>query len=72
MIAIVYPDVLGMFWIIGLVFCNFNGFIIPAWMRLSIYKKEKAAWYKILIMRMLILIYICCGVLGVSQKIFKF
>lgn len=36
LVAIVFPNILGMFWIIGLIICNFNGFIIPAWMRLKI------------------------------------
>lgn len=37
-VAIAYPNVLGMFWIIGLVICNFNGFIIPAMMRVAVLK----------------------------------
>ena len=61
-----------MFWIIGLVFCNFNGFIIPAWMRLAIYKKEKAPWYKTTPLILLIFFYVGCGILGLCQKIFEF
>lgn len=71
-VAIISPDVLRMFWIIGLVFCNFNGFIIPAWLRLAMYHKEKAPLYKIWLVRLLICFYIICGILGVSQKILEF
>lgn len=71
-VAILSPDVLRMFWIIGLVFCNFNGFIIPAWLRLAMYHREKAPLYKIWMVRILIGFYIICGILGVSQKILKF
>lgn len=40
-IAIVFPNVLGLFWIAGLTVANFNGFIIPAWMELAILKKQE-------------------------------
>ena len=38
-VAILLPSILDMFWIIGLIFCNFNGFIIPAFMYYNLIKR---------------------------------
>ncbi len=38
-IAFSIPFILDLFWFIGLIFCNFNGFIIPAMMKLAVLKR---------------------------------
>lgn len=34
-VAIVMPSITTVFWILGLVICNFNGYIIPCFMNLK-------------------------------------
>ena len=70
--AVLIPDILSLFWIIGLVFCNFNGFIIPAMMKVCVLKQNKAPMYKIIGVYTMITFYITCGIVGVSQKAFNF
>lgn len=69
-VAFFLPNVLDMFWIIGLLICNFNGFIIPASMRLSVHlrEKEKRNTKMIVFCSILITFYIVSGILGVLVK----
>lgn len=70
-VAFFLPNVLDMFWIIGLIICNFNGFIIPAAMRMSVHlreKKENRNTKMIVFCSILITFYIVCGILGVLVK----
>lgn len=34
-VAIIMPNITTVFWILGLIICNFNGYIIPCFMNLK-------------------------------------
>ncbi len=68
--AFIYPDILGIFWIIGLIVCNFNGFIIPALMKLEVLKRKNGLKIKIWGTRALICFFITCGCVGVFFNVF--
>ena len=68
-IAILTPNIITVFWFFGLVFCNFNGFIIPTLMKIRIIKSEKQGLFKLVLCYILVGLYVSLGVIGVCVKI---
>lgn len=69
-ISILVPNILTIFWILGLTVCNFNGFIIPVLLKLELLGmqigtgKQKIKYY------LLLAFYIACGIGGIAIKVF--
>lgn len=70
LIATIFPNIIGIFGIIGLVVCNFNGFIIPVLMKIELSKEENASRFKILALRVLATGYVLGGLFGVLILMF--
>lgn len=64
--AVFMPSITAIFWFLGLVICNFNGFIIPS--LLEFYGSKKSRLKQLLI-SWLILGYLILGVLGTYYKL---
>jgi len=46
-VAFLLPKILDMFWIIGLLICNFNGLIIPIFLWLQVIREKKEKGMKV-------------------------
>ena len=68
-IAISYPDIVGMFWIFGLIISNFNGCIIPCWMKLRVLKEQNSSLWKRLLISFLLCFYVICALVGIYFKL---
>jgi len=71
-ISAIHPKILDIFWFIGLVLCNFNGFIIPTLMYYKLLvKQNKSILHRVAVL-LLLAFFILSGIIGVFQKIFGF
>jgi hypothetical protein len=71
-LAALYPKVLDILGLISLVINNFNGYIIPALLRIGIYKKEvNKQKTKILMIYIYLAIMIGLAGFGLYIKLFK-
>lgn len=62
------PTITTIFWIMGLIICNWDGFIIPC---LMVIFTRKIWISKQILISWLILFYTICGLIGTMTKIFK-
>lgn len=65
--TIFLPSITFLFWFLGLVICNFNGFIIPCILKLNIL--ESKCSLKAFLLYILIAFYAFCGIAGTYQKL---
>lgn len=68
-VALLLPRITDQFSYAGLIFCNFNGFIIPALLKLQITKLERQGLCKRLLVYGLIAFYVIAGLGGFVIKI---
>lgn len=68
-IAVLAPNIVTMFWFFGLVFCNYNGFIMPTLMKISVIKQEGQGVTKLILCYCLLGCYVFFGILGVCVKV---
>lgn len=68
-LATALPSVITVFWIFGLTICNFNGFVIPLFLKIEILKMQNATSGEKLKYWILMGIYIAAGVAGVLIKV---
>ena len=67
-LAVVYPYVVGIINFFGFTVCNFNGFIIPALLKIAILKERKASKFKIFLCY---LFTIFLGGMGMAALLFR-
>ena len=71
-LAFAYPDVLGLFKIIGLTLCNFNSYILPSLMFIFTVKNNKKMRVKMYLVCLYLGFIIIVSVIGLLQITFGF
>lgn len=69
-IATLFPFILDLFWVIGLTFCNFNGFIVPAMMYIKCLDNEKNKVTKRLLAIFYIFMMTTLSLMGLTERIY--
>ena len=65
--TILLPSLTFLFWFLGLVISNLNGYIIPSLLKISILKSKLSL--KAFLLYLLVLFYVFCGIAGTYQKL---